>query len=71
MCVIRDFNAIRCEEERDGIGNGNESREMENFDGFINQNNLLDISLRGRVFTWYRSDGTCKSKLDRALVNDE
>lgn len=31
--------------------------------------NLMEIQLVGRSFTWYRPDGTCKSKLDRMSVN--
>ncbi|KAL8457344.1 hypothetical protein ACS0TY_035266 [Phlomoides rotata] len=31
----------------------------------------MKIILRGKLFTWYRPDGTCKSKLDRMLVNEE
>ncbi|KAL8512922.1 hypothetical protein ACS0TY_019182 [Phlomoides rotata] len=29
------------------------------------------MPLAGRKFTWYRPDGTCKSRLDRILVNSE
>ncbi|KAL8494600.1 hypothetical protein ACS0TY_025437 [Phlomoides rotata] len=28
------------------------------------------MQLVGRRYTWYRPDGTCKSKLDRLFVND-
>lgn len=33
--------------------------------------NLVDVNLVGRKFTWYRTNGSCKSRLDRALVNDK
>lgn len=71
VCVVGDFNAIRREGERVGNANGNDSREMMQFDDFIEQSNLVDLSLCGRAFTWYHPDGTCKSKLDRVFVNDE
>lgn len=41
------------------------------FEDFITQSNLFDVPLRGSFFTWYRPDETCKSKLDRALINEE
>lgn len=43
---------------------------MANFDNFILGNNLVDLNLSGRFYTWYRHDGSCKSRLDRMLVND-
>ncbi|KAL8505547.1 hypothetical protein ACS0TY_016695 [Phlomoides rotata] len=42
---------------------------MERFNDFIKGSDLVKIQLVGRRFTWYRPDGTCKSKLDRLLVN--
>ncbi|KAL8469882.1 hypothetical protein ACS0TY_032664 [Phlomoides rotata] len=44
---------------------------MDKFEEFINVSNLLEIKMMGKKFTWYRPDGTCKSKLDRLLVNVE
>ncbi|KAL8538926.1 hypothetical protein ACS0TY_000790 [Phlomoides rotata] len=35
------------------------------------QANLFELPLICRFYTWYRKDGSCKSKLDRMLVNDE
>lgn len=69
--MVGDFNAIRKVEERVGNGNGSDAWDMEYFDGFIEQSGLIDISIDGRAFTWYRPGDTYKSKLDRILVNDE
>ncbi|KAL8508223.1 hypothetical protein ACS0TY_018708 [Phlomoides rotata] len=69
--VVGDFNAIRSPEERVGKGEVGDLREMVKFDDFITQCNLMDMPLSGRTFTWYRPDGTCKSKLDRILVNSQ
>ncbi|KAL8470998.1 hypothetical protein ACS0TY_033540 [Phlomoides rotata] len=42
---------------------------MEEFDSFIRDCNLIDLSLHARSYTWYRIDGTCKSRIDKILVN--
>ncbi|KAL8544625.1 hypothetical protein ACS0TY_005015 [Phlomoides rotata] len=68
---VGDFNAIRSPEERVGRGEVGDTRDMAKFDELISQCNLVDMPLSGRTFTWYRPDGTCKSKLDRILVNSE
>ncbi|KAL8519917.1 hypothetical protein ACS0TY_010740 [Phlomoides rotata] len=44
---------------------------MEEFDKFIRDSNLIDLPLSGRSYTWYRPDGSCKSRLDRFLLNEE
>ncbi|KAL8544459.1 hypothetical protein ACS0TY_004856 [Phlomoides rotata] len=71
ICVVGDFNAIRSPEERVGRGEVGDVRDMAYFDEFISISNLVDMPLSGRTFTCYRPDGTCKSKLDRILVNSE
>ncbi|KAL8545034.1 hypothetical protein ACS0TY_005295 [Phlomoides rotata] len=69
ICIIGDFNAIR--EESEGVGRSRywDRGEMEKFNDFIERSDLVEVQLVGRRFTWYRPDGTCKSKLDRLLVN--
>ncbi|KAL6542552.1 isoform X1 [Orobanche minor] len=32
---------------------------------------LFDLHLHRRSFTWYRADGTCKSRIDRMMVNED
>lgn len=71
ICVMGDFNAIRNPNKRSGRGSNIDRRDIDTFNEFIAQNNLFEIPIRGRFFTWYRKDGSCKSKLDRMLVNDE
>lgn len=71
ICVLGDFNAIRNAAERVGRSNCIDHRDIDCFNDFINLANLFEIPLSGRFFTWYRKDGTCKSKLDRLLVNDD
>ncbi|XP_057426415.1 uncharacterized protein LOC130719827 [Lotus japonicus] len=70
-CVLGDFNAVRDRDERRGRENvrslgGTEIRE---FNEFIESMELLDIPLVNRKFTWYRSGGHAKSRIDRCLVS--
>ncbi|KAL8497556.1 hypothetical protein ACS0TY_021043 [Phlomoides rotata] len=41
------------------------------FDGFIRNTSLIDLPLQGCTYTWYRLNGSCKSHLDRVLINNE
>lgn len=52
-----------------GVGGEGAGRERRAFREFLERSNLFDVSLSGRKFTWYKYNGTCKSKLDRALIN--
>ncbi|KAL8497092.1 hypothetical protein ACS0TY_020679 [Phlomoides rotata] len=69
LCITGDFNTIREESERVGRAGQGDRSEMERFNNFIEGSDLVKIQLVGRKFTWYRPDGTCKSKLDRMFVN--
>lgn len=69
--MVGNFNEIRHSGERVGTGNNIDDRDTEAFDDFIVNNQLIDQPLFGRCFTWYRPDGSCKSRLDRILVNTE
>ncbi|GLT32792.1 hypothetical protein SLA2020_074330 [Shorea laevis] len=44
---------------------------MSEFDAFIETTGLVDIKLANWKFTWYRSDGTSMSRLDRILMTME
>ncbi|XP_057779792.1 uncharacterized protein LOC130998391 [Salvia miltiorrhiza] len=71
ICIAGDFNSIRFGNERVGRGSQFSTRDMQAFDNFIRANDLVEIRLQGRTFTWYQPNGQCKSKLDRFLVNDK
>ncbi|KAL8477512.1 hypothetical protein ACS0TY_029705 [Phlomoides rotata] len=43
---------------------------MAAFDDFIRDSGLIDLPLHGRTFTWYKPDGSCKSRIDRFLINN-
>jgi len=63
--VIGDFNAVRHANERHGLDHARINRsEIEGFDNFIDNNQLLELPAVGRKFTWYMP------RLDRALISD-
>ncbi|XP_057443779.1 uncharacterized protein LOC130735927 [Lotus japonicus] len=71
-CLLGDFNAVRSAEERVGVlANTNAYVwETAQFNEFIHDMELFDISLHGRKFTWLRPNGHARSRLDRFLVSD-
>lgn len=70
ICIGGDFNSIRFEHDRSGVSSVINRRDIRQFDDFISNTNLVDLPLHGRKYTWYRSNGSCKSRLDRFLVNN-
>nr|KYP52746.1 hypothetical protein KK1_025491 [Cajanus cajan] len=69
-CFGGDFNAVRSGRERKGVFTHWRDDDMQAFDGFIQEAFLVDLPLHGRKYTWYKSDGSCMSRLDRFLVSD-
>lgn len=45
--------------------------EIDIFNGFIEDNFLVDLSFHGRRFTWYLSDGQSMSRLYQFLLSKE
>ncbi|XP_068497930.1 uncharacterized protein [Phaseolus vulgaris] len=73
-CIFGDFNSIRNERERRGINSPNgigNKRELQGFNNFIDNMELVDIPCIGRKYTWYRPNGKAKSRLDRFLISLE
>ncbi|GKV45171.1 hypothetical protein SLEP1_g52281 [Rubroshorea leprosula] len=68
-CIGGDFNAIRKVGEREGCRSL--TTEMREFDSFIQNAGLVDLSLVGRKYTWYSSNSQCMSRLDRFLLSEE
>ncbi|GKU88310.1 hypothetical protein SLEP1_g2593 [Rubroshorea leprosula] len=67
--IAGDFNAVRGPEER--RGRTGESPDMKDFDEFIVTTNLVDVKLSNRSYTWYKPNGTARSRLDRFLLSTE
>ncbi|GKV36093.1 hypothetical protein SLEP1_g44261 [Rubroshorea leprosula] len=68
-CIVGDFNSVRSEEER--RGRSEHSRYREDLNDFIESGGLNDLPLTRRKFTWYKSDGSAMSRLDRFLISDD
>lgn len=71
VCIIGDFNSILDAGERVGSGWRVSSRERSDFMDFMAENRLIDVALQGRKYTWYKGNGSCKSRIDRALINEK
>jgi len=72
-CILGDFNAVRKSNERRGLNykGSTATREVEEFNNFIESVELLNVPLiRGR-YTWYRDNVTTKSRIDRVLISLE
>ena len=41
------------------------------FNSFIEDNGLQDLPLFGRIFTWFKGDGTSMSRIDRFLLSED
>ncbi|GAU49411.1 hypothetical protein TSUD_407260 [Trifolium subterraneum] len=71
VCVCGDFNAVRGQEERRSSRVGPRQSDHLPFNCFIEDNNLVDLPLGGRKYTWYKGDGLSMSRLDRFLLSEE
>ena len=69
--VCGDFNAIRNADERRSYSGSSVSLDFHFFNLFIEDNGLLDLSLCGHRFTWYKGDGTSMSRIDHFLLSEE
>jgi len=71
-CFCGYFIAVRRDDERKGVrGCSRQRKEIDIFNCFIENNGLLDIPFVGKKYTWFKSNGTAKSRLDRILVSQE
>ena len=65
-----DFNNIRTPLERmDACQRGVDDRNIKEFNDWIVDLEVEEMSCVGRKFTWYRPNGSAKSKLDRIFVS--
>ncbi|CAK8561844.1 unnamed protein product [Lathyrus sativus] len=67
--VAGDFNEVKFKEERKGTS-ANSMKDMNFFSEFITEMNLTDLPVVGNKFTWFNSNGKCRSRLDRFFVDD-
>jgi len=72
-CVIGDFNAVSCSSERRGVNeevSSSMALEMNFYNSFLVEVELLDLHPLGRNFTWYHPNGRAMSHIDRALISE-
>jgi len=69
VCVSRDFNSVRLEEERRGRNMIFRQLDAYNFNNFIDGSFLIDLPIYGRLYTWYRGDSISMSRIDRLMVS--
>ena len=68
-----DFNALRKNSERRGLNfrGSTATREVKGFNNFIESVELLDVPLIGGRYTWYKDNGTIKSRIYRILISSK
>ena len=71
-CILGDFNSIRTPIERLGVcQRGTEDSSSREFNERIEELEVDEAPWVGRKFTWFRPNGTARSKLDRFLISPE
>ena len=69
-CILGDFNSIRTTSERMGTSQRQQDeRNIKEFNDWIADLEVDDVPCTGRKYTWYRPNGTAKSRLDRIQVS--
>lgn len=66
--IAGDFNSVREVNKRVGHSESFNLKDIGAFDEFIREAELIDQQLRGRKFTCYKTDGSCKSRIDHIMV---
>lgn len=69
-CVCGDFNAVKCDYERRGIGGRSQVQEQNDFRIFIEDLSLVDLPVLGNRFTWFMPDGFAMSRIDIFLLSE-
>lgn len=70
-CLVGNFNAVLSLSERIGQGGRSSIQECAVFRDFVGDFELVDVPLLGKKFTWYRSDSSSMSRLDRFLLSKD
>ena len=71
-CILGDFNSIRRPDERyTSAQTSAEDSSSREFNEWIQELEVVEVPWLGRSFTWYRPNGTSRSRLDRFLVSHE
>lgn len=70
-CIMGDFNSIRDPAERVSVTQREaDNNSISEFNSWLEELEVEEAQCVGRRFTWYRSNGTVKSKPDRFFISD-
>ncbi|PNX95639.1 cysteine-rich receptor-like protein kinase, partial [Trifolium pratense] len=69
-CLGGDFNSVTKVSERKGCNGAGGLSERAEFSQFIDAFEVVDIPLVGKKYTWFNSDGSAMSRLDRFLLSE-
>jgi hypothetical protein len=64
-CVLGDFNSVKDPSERRGsslLSSGGRGTEMREFNEFLDDVELIDLPLIGRIFSWCHANGVAMSR---------
>ncbi|GKD65486.1 RNA-directed DNA polymerase, eukaryota, reverse transcriptase zinc-binding domain protein [Tanacetum coccineum] len=67
--LFGDLNEVRNESER--FGSLFSRPDAQCFNSFIDETNLVEVTMGGRRYTWMNKSGTKMSKLDRFLMSND
>lgn len=71
-CMVGDFNSVRNAAERVGISQRRmDDTPINDFNEWLEDLEMVEPPRIGKKFTWFRPNGSAKSKLDKVLVSSE
>ncbi|KAL5161297.1 hypothetical protein HKD37_07G018608 [Glycine soja] len=73
-CLLGDFNSVRNASERVGVsqrGGGGGDPLINEFNDWLDDVEVLEPPCIGSKYTWYRPNGTARSKLDRVFISSD
>jgi exonuclease III len=69
-CVGGDFNVVLLASERHSSSNVGRQRERILFNHFMEDMEVIDVSVLGKKFSWFSGDGKSMSIIDRFLLSE-
>ena len=71
-CLLGDFNSVRNVSKRVGVSQrGMDDTPINEFNEWLEDIEVVEPPCIGSKYTWFRPNGTARSKLDRAFISSE
>ncbi|KHN42566.1 hypothetical protein glysoja_049526, partial [Glycine soja] len=71
-CIMGGFNSIKDPSERvSAFLTETDNNSISEFNNWLADLEVDEVQCVGRIFTWYRPNGTAKSRLDRVFVSHD